>query len=234
VTAMRRSLLAVLFCLFAAPAAGQTLADYDYEYLSFRGLGVDAGYMWATKVENTEQFSIRLDLGYLGPGVRIIPSLSYWGSRFTDDELDDLATRINQQSGTAVQGEDLGPLKWTDISLSLDGHFVWNTPLDVLTYLGAGLGFHALNGQGDAIDDTFVEDLLDTIAAGVSGIAGVEFGPVDRLRLYGEGRFTAMNSIQYLSVRGGVQFMFSQGDEVTVGGAVPALPPETGTARGSR
>lgn len=210
---MRRSLLALgLACLAihggASGAAAQTLADYDYEYLSFRGIGVDLGYMWPTKVEPTEQWGLRIDLGYLGPGVRIIPSVGYWRSTLTNDELDDLATRINQQTGSIIQGSDLGPIDWSDLSLSLDGHFVWNAPLDVLTFLGAGLGFHALNGQGAAIDDTIMEDLLDAITLGANAIAGLEIEPMDRFRVYVEGRYTAMNSIQYLSARAGLQFMF--------------------------
>lgn len=219
---MRRFLLTLGFLAAAAPAAAQTLADYDYENLAFRGLGVDLGYMWANKVENTQLYSVRLDLGYLGPGIRIIPSISYWRSDVTDDELEELATRINEVTGTFVQARDLAPLRWSDISISLDGHFVWNTPLHVLTFVGGGVALHALNGQGDAIDDTFVEDLMDAINAGVSALAGLEVEPMDRLRLYGEGRVTALNSIQYLSVRAGVQFMFEPADNEQVGAAVPA------------
>jgi opacity protein-like surface antigen len=227
---MRRCLLALgLACLAAtagaADAEAQTLADYDYEYLRFRGVGLDLGYIWPDKVENTRRYGLRLDLGYLGPGVRIIPSLGYWRSELTDEELEDLAGRLSQNTGVALSASDLGPIEWSDLSLSVDGHFVWNTPLDVLTYVGAGLGFHALNGQGDAIDDTFIEDLLDAITAGASAMAGLELEPVDRFRVYAEGRYTAMNSVQYLSARAGVQVMFGT-DETTVGSAVPAPPLE--------
>lgn len=207
---------------FAGAAPAQTLADYDYEYLRFRGVGADIGYIWATKVTNTQQYSLRLDLGYLGPGVRIIPSISYWQSRLKQEELDDLATRLGQQTGATIDGGDLGPIEWSDLSLSVDGQFVWNTPINVLTFVGGGLGFHALNGQGDAVDDTFVEDLLDDIAVGASALAGVEFEPVDRLRVYAEGRYTAMNSLQYLSARAGLQFMFFPDRSVEVGAVVPA------------
>lgn len=226
---MRRCLLALGTALLAAqgavsPADAQTLADYDYEYLGFRGIGIDAGYIWPSKVEQTEQFGLRLDLGYLGPGVRIIPSLSYWRSEFTAEELQDLATRIGGQAEVPLDGDDLGAIEWSDISLSLDGHFVWNAPLDVLTFVGAGLGFHALNGQGAAIDDTIVEDLLDAITAGASAMAGFEFEPIDRFRVYVEGRYTAMNSIQYVSARGGVQFMFGGTEPIQIGAALPAPP----------
>ena len=227
-TAMRRLrltpglLVAAAAGSLAAPAAAQSLADYDYENLAFRGVGVDVGYIWADKVEDTELYSARLDLGYLGPGVRIIPSLSYWSSQFTRGELEDLALRLSQASGTFVEVDSLAPLKWSAISLSLDGHFVWNTPVHILTYVGGGVGLHALNGQGAAIDDTFVEDLLDAIYAGVSALAGFEFEPLNRLRVYGEGRYTALNSIQYTSVRAGLQFMFMQGETDQVGAAMPA------------
>lgn len=221
---MRAIFLAMGLLLAVGPAAAQSLEDYDYEDLRFRGLGLDIGYIWPDKVESTEMYSVRLDLGYLGPGVRIIPSISYWSSRLTGEELDQMADRINNLTGGSIQGSDLGPIEWSDISLSVDGHFVWNTPIDVLTWAGAGLGFHALNGSGQAVDDTFVEDLLDAISAGFALLAGAEVEPVDRLRVYGEGRYTIMNSIHYPSLRAGVQLMFSSGVGLTAGAAAPVPP----------
>jgi hypothetical protein len=234
---MRRSLLALGLALaapalagtLASPAAAQTLADYDYENLEFRGVGVDFGHIWADKVRNTGMYSVRIDLGYLGPGVRIIPSISYWSSEFTREHLDVLADRIHEATGAEVDGrpltgEDLGRIRWSDISLSIDGHFVWNTPFRVLTFVGAGFGLHALNGQGEAIRGTFVEDLLDDISASLAPLIGFEFEPLNRLRVYGEGRYTIMNSIQYLSARGGLQFMLSPGTGIPVGMAVPPPP----------
>jgi opacity protein-like surface antigen len=221
---MRRFLLALGLLAAAAPTTAQTLEDYDYEDLRFRGVGFAVGYMWPDKVVDTEVYSLRLDLGYLGPGVRIIPSLSYWSSELTTAELNQMADRINNLTGGSIQGSDLGPIEWSDIALSLDGHFVWNTPVGLLGYLGAGIGFHALNGQGQAVDDTFVEDLLDAITAGFAAIAGLEFEPIDRLRIYGEGRFTAMNSIQYPSVKAGLQLMFSPGIGLTSGSVAPVPP----------
>lgn len=222
---MRRLILALGLTIAATPAAAQTLADYDYENLEFRGIGLDLGHLWADRVRNTAMYSVRLDLGYLGPGVRIAPSLSYWSSEFNLDELDVLAARLSDATGViGLTGEDLAPIRWSDLSLSLDGHFVWQTPIDVLAFAGAGFGLHALNGQGAAIEGTFVEDLLDSIAAGLALIGGAEFEPVPRWRVYGEGRYTIMNSIQYLTVSGGLQFMITQGTGVPVGMAAPAPP----------
>lgn len=235
-TTTPRSAAGLLFALLlgagagaGAPAAAQTLADYDYENLGFRGVGLDIGYIWPDKVEGTSMYSARLDLGYLGPGVRIAPSISYWTSKFNREELDILAARLGETTGAVITGEDLGPIRWSAISVSADGHFVWNTPIHVLAYVGVGVGLHAMNGQGDAIQDTFVEDLLDSIAASLAPLAGLEFQPLPRLRVYAEGRYTIMNAIQYLSARGGLQFMFGQDNGVPVGMAIPApaVPVET-------
>ena len=224
----RLPLLAATLALVAAlgaasPAAGQTLADYDYDQLTFRGLGLGAGYLWSPRIEDTEQYSLRIDLGYLGPGVRMIPSISYWSSEVEAGEIAELADRLG------IPTADLGVIEWSDISLSLDSHFVWSTPLGFLTYLGVGVGLHALNGQGPAIDDTFIEDLLDDVTAGVTGIAGIEFEPVRRLRFFVEGRYTAMTSLRFTTVRGGVQVMFSRGN-AEVGVVPPAPDPGPGRA----
>ena len=230
---MRRPLsllLAVLGIGFAAgEARGQTLADYDYVNLTFRAFGLGAGYMWSDRITDTEHYTVRFDLGYLGPGIRIVPSVTYWDSEIEEAELDDLATRISQQTGVAIQGSDIGPVEWSDISLDVDAHFVWSVPFGLLTFVGAGAGLHALNGRGAAVDDTFVEDLLDDITLGVNGIAGFEFEPINRIRIFVEGRYTAMSSLRYATARGGAQIMLSRGN-VEVG-AVPA-PPAPAPVRG--
>lgn len=215
--------LAALAALAApAPAAAQSLADYDYENLTFRAAGLGGGYLWSGRVDDTEQYTLRIDLGYLGPGIRIVPSIGYWASEIEGSEIDSLATRLG------VPPTRLGPIEWSDISLSVDAHFVWSVPFGILTFVGTGVGLHALNGRGPAVDDTFVEDLLDDITAGVNGVAGFEFEPINRLRVYVEGRYTAMSSLRYGSVRAGVQVMFSRGN-VQVG-AAPAPARGTGLA----
>ena len=208
VTRMRRLLPILLATIVVTPCAlgAQTLEDYDYENLSFRGFGVDVGRIWPNKVEAAGMYSLRVDLGYLGPGVRIAPSLGVWSSRLKQSELQRLADQLNDL-GASIDAADLQDINWSDLYLNLDAHLVWTTPLQAFTYVGAGVGFHALNGQGAAIQDTFVEDLLDSISASVDAIAGVEFEPMDRLRLYTEARFTLMSDINYLGARIGGAFM---------------------------
>jgi hypothetical protein len=213
---MRRTLATLLVTAACAlPATAQTLADYDYENLAFRGVGLDYGYVWPTRVEPAPHYAVRFDLGYLGPGVRIAPTLSYWSSRMSDAELARLATRLEQlpsvqQAGVTIDPADFGRIDWSALAAAIDAHAVWTAPLGVLTFFGAGAGVHLLNGRGDAIADTFVEDLLDTISAGISVFAGLEYPLTQMFRLYGEARYTLLSDIRYPGVR--------------IGGAV-MLPP---------
>jgi hypothetical protein len=155
---------------------------------------------------------MRLDLGFLGPGVRISPSISYWSSTIRTRELARLAEQLNrlpslQDRNITIQPAELGQISWSDLSASLDAHVVWTTPFNLFTYIGAGVGLHALNGKGSAVEGTFVEDLLDSTSGAVAFMAGVETQPFARLRVYGEGRFTLVSDLKYPGFRVGAAFM---------------------------
>ena len=76
--------VALLVLLQPGVAQGQGLAEFDYENLAFRGFSVEGGYICPTRVEPTFSIGTRLDLGYLGPGVRIVPGITYWSSTMKD------------------------------------------------------------------------------------------------------------------------------------------------------
>jgi hypothetical protein len=103
---------------------------------------------------------------------------------------------------------DLGQIDWTDIALSLDGHFVWSVPFDMLTYLGLGVSGHLVNGDGAVINDTFVEDLLDSVSAGLNVHWGLEWPIHHNFRFYGLSRYELQEDLRYLELRVGGQFMF--------------------------
>ena len=220
---MRYHKILITLLLICAPASAgaQTLADYDYENLAFRGIGLDYGFIWPSKVKATPTYTIRLDLGFLGPGVRIAPIVSYWTSEMRRTELDRLADQINRlpplmRDSVALSADDLGNITWSDLAIGVDTHLLWTTPVGLITYVGAGASIHALNGHGDFIESTFVEDLLDSTAAGISLMAGMEFELTPRVRLYGEARYTLVTDIRYPGVRFGGSLM---------------LPPRTASAQ---
>jgi hypothetical protein len=190
---------------------GQDLADLDYANLSFRGFGVDWGYLWPTRVERTAAASLRIDLGYAGPGLRILPSITYWSSPFEPREITELEDRIGRliagQTGGPPPALDLGRIAWRDVAVGVDAHIVWDTLFDLLTYGGLGVAAHVLDGDGDAIAGTFIDDLLDSVTAGFNLHFGMEYPVSDWFRLYGVGKYEVLSDLQYFNVRAGLQIM---------------------------
>jgi hypothetical protein len=194
-------------------ASAQELADFDYVNLAFRGLGLEAGLIFPTRVEPTYSLGMRMDLGYLGPGLRVVPSISYWSSSMKRAEVAELEERVEElvdreaPPGAPPASVNLGTIDWSDLVLSADAHVVWSIPFDLLSYVGLGASAHILNGGGEAIADTFIEDLLDTVTAGANIHAGLERLVSDHFRLYGTGRFEVLENFQYFALRVGAQFM---------------------------
>ncbi|MGD8320283.1 MAG: hypothetical protein PVJ02_07510 [Gemmatimonadota bacterium] len=211
-----RGVMAVALAAWVAPAAlsAQDLADFDYEHLSFRGIGPEIGYIWPSRVEPTQTVGVRMDLGYLGPGLRIVPSITYWKSAFKQSEIRKLEDRVSSlivgQTGGPPPTVDLGEIDWSDVALSVDAHVVWRVPYDVLTFAGLGVSAHLLNGNGSSINGTFVEDLLDSVTAGFNLHAGAEYLLASNLRIYGEGRYEVLGDLQYPGIRIGLQLFTGQ------------------------
>lgn len=211
-------LLGVLFALVvllgARPAAAQGLADFDYENLSFRGISADGGYMMpSSRVESAATYGARVDLGFLGPGVRITTGFSRWDSFLTDAEVGKLESQLDSliaaqaEPGANPTSVDLGRISWADVAINADAHLIWEVPFGVLTYTGLGATAHVLQGGGPAIEGTFVEDLLDSVRAGVNAHGGLEIPVHPRFRLLGEARYELLENLRYLQLRAGGQIM---------------------------
>lgn len=201
------------------PAAGQRpdLSEFDYENLSFRGVGIDVGYLAPNNVQSTLSIGGRVDLGYLGPSFRIVPHVSYWSSSFEPSEVRGLEAQVRSlierelPAGTPAPAVSLGTIKWSDLALGLDGHYVWAVPtLGALTFAGLGTSAHFLNGSGEAITGTFVEDLLDSWTVGVNVHGGAEVPMSDQLRLYAVARYHLLEDLRAFEIRVGGQIMFGE------------------------
>jgi hypothetical protein len=212
-------LLAVLFALLillgARPLAAQGLADFDYENLSFRGAALDVGYMVpSSRVESTASYGGRIDLGFLGPGVRVTTGFNRWSSYLTREEVGKLERQLDalmaEQAGDtiALPPVSLGTISWSDVAINTDAHLIWSVPFGVVTYAGLGATAHVLRGGGRAIEGTFVEDLLSTVRAGVNAHGGLEVPVHPRVRLVGEARYEVLEDLRYLHLRAGGQIMF--------------------------
>jgi len=190
---------------------GQDLADFDYENLSFRGWGFEWGYAYPSRVEPMESFGVRIDMGYLGPGLRIVPSVTYWKSPFQASEIEELEERVaglvENQGGGAAPSVDLGTIDWSDVVVGVDAQVMWSIPWGFLSFGGLGVAAHVMNGDGAAINGTFIEDLLDSVAAGFNLHAGLEYPVSSRFRINGQGRYEVLGDLQYFQMRFGAQVM---------------------------
>ena len=194
-------------------ARAQELAYYDYENLSFRGVSFEVGYLYADNVEDTETLGVRFDLGFLGPGFRLMPGVTYWESTMAQSEVDEFEARLGtltvDQGGTVPPGGfDLDVIDRKDIVVSMDGHYVWAVPLNLFFSAGVGMSAHFLNGAGPAIDGTFVEDLLDSVSAGFNLHAALEYPIADRIRIHGGSKVEVLGDLNYLEFRGGLTFIW--------------------------
>ncbi len=194
-------------------AWAQDIVDYDYENLSFRGISFDLGYLDADNVENTRTLGVRFDLGFLGPGFRLMPGVTYWTSEMAQAEVTQFETRLGAltatQGGTVpLGGFDLGVIDRSDVLVSVDGHYVWATPLNLFFSTGVGMSAHFLNGAGPAIDGTFVEDLLDSVSAGFNLHVGLEYPITDRVRIHGRSKVEVLGDLNYLEFGGGLTFIW--------------------------
>jgi hypothetical protein len=192
-----------------APLAAQGLAEFDYENLSFRGIMLDAGWVRPGRLDAVGSFGARLDLGYLGPGVRVTTGFSRWASELRRAEVAiferQVADLVEAETGSRPE-VNLGRITWSDVALNADAHVVWRVPGGILTYAGGGATAHVMRGGGEAVDGTFIEDLLNTIRAGVNVHGGVEFPLTDRFRIVGESRIELVQSVTYGQVRAGLQY----------------------------
>lgn len=210
--AVRFAVALAAACLaFPLALAGQDVADIDYEHLSFRGFGLELGYLWPDRVEPTPTYGVRFDLGYAGPGLRVTPSITYWRSDFEAEEIiefeDRIADLVAEQNGGVRPNLDLGRIRYSDIALALDTHVVWELPLDLLTFGGLGVTAHFIDGDGTVIAGTFVEDLLDSVQPGFNLHLGAEYPVTNSMRAYTVGRYEVMPDLRYFHVRIGWQIM---------------------------
>lgn len=214
---MKRFLaLAALALALCTPAAlgAQTLEDYDYENLEFRGLGVHLGYVFPMKVESTLALGVRADLGMLGPNVRIVSGLGFWSSHLKQSEVDRLGEQLirvcERQPDAFCPGRfDLGRIRFSDFALEAEAHYLFeNTPLVVTPYAGGGLGVHFQNGSGEAINGTFIEDLLDAVAPALNLTAGVQLPLGPAFHLFGEARYVLVSDVPYAALSAGGSWTF--------------------------
>tara|TARA_B110000014_G_scaffold257393_1_gene241926 strand:- start:679 stop:1392 length:714 start_codon:yes stop_codon:yes gene_type:complete len=193
----------------------QELADYDYENLGFRGISFEYGNILFKTYEETEAYSVKLDLGFLGPGVRMATRASYWSSEMLPEELVSFESSLNAmilaQGGVLPgNGLEIGSIKRDNMSVSVEADYVWRIPLGMLLSTGLGASAHLVNGTTKIPDDTFLNGLLDSFTAGFNVHSGLEYLVTDRIRLYGDSRIGLAGNVRFFQFGGGLTILWGE------------------------
>ena len=183
------------------------LAAYDYANLGFRGIVAEAFVVYPNGTESTVGFGGRVDLGYLGPNVRVQFRGGYWSSQLKESEVVEFETRIadlvEDQNGFRPT-IDLGVIKRKAAIVGGDFHWVFAPTAVLRPYMGIGAELYVLSGSGASIDDTFVDDSLDLLTVGASAVAGLEASLGSTFSVFGEGRGSLAAAMRSFSIAGGI------------------------------
>ena len=189
----------------AGDVAAQNLEEYDYANLGFRAIGVDVVWVNAKDAKGTVGFGVRADLGFLGPSVRVVPRFAFWQADIEDQAVDKLERNLEALCVPPDCNIELGEMQRDYWVVGLD--LQWTLANRTLApYLGAGADLYILDDSGQAIDGTFLGDVV--VTAGLSGVGGLQFDPGKHLRLYADVRGTLVTSASNVAVYAGVAYRF--------------------------
>lgn len=195
----------LLLVVAARPAAAQNLEQYDYANLGLRAIGAELLYVDPSQNEGTVGFGAKLDLGFLGPGIRVVPRFAYWKADVEGSSIDELERQLEEVSELEPGSVNLGAIDRSAYVVGADVHFIASLAR-VSPYIGAGLDIYALNDDGEAIRGTFLDDLV--VTAGVSAVGGLQVALSPGWSVFGELRATAVTDASSLGGAFGVYYTF--------------------------
>jgi len=199
--------VALLALLPAALPAQGFFEQFSYEGLRLAGLGVEMGGVVSDRLTAEPTPALRVDYGVLAPRLRVMFGASYFRAEFNPDEIARFEQRLRLVVLDPTGDFTINVRSITWSQLALDGDLQYLFPADrVQTYLGLGIGVHVRDGDGTAIDGTFVEDALDEIGAGVNATIGAEFHLSPAWRFTLDGRGVIASGLSTVSLRSGIMY----------------------------
>jgi hypothetical protein len=182
---------------------GSVFQRLGLDKLQLTGVGLSAGPVYPAKSLATQAYSVHGDYGMIARDWRVVFVVTYWGSELRRDVVDRFGEQI-RRSVVDPAGDDtvqIGRVTISDVALETD--LRWS-PLPgrvIRPYGGVGVGAHVINAENKFIAGTFVESALDNIAAGLTGIAGVDLALGRALSVGAQGRYTLLSTVRFASLR---------------------------------
>jgi len=154
---------------------------------------------------------VHADYGEVTPPWRVVFMVTYWESEFRAREVNRLAEQI--RAATIDPSRDdtvaLGRVTVSDIALETDLRWSPLRTAAIRPYLGGAFGAHVINAENKFISGTFVESALDNIAAGFSGLAGLDTAPLRGLSVMIQARYSLLSNTRFLTLRAGGSYYFN-------------------------
>jgi len=193
------------------PAQG-VLNEFSYDNLRLSGIQVDVGVLGASQLMGTTVGGVRLDFGRIAPKVRLLLGLSYFRSDFDSEALSRFEARLDSfvNPGTP-DSVAVGQIRLGDIVGDVDFQLMFPQGSGITAYVGTGVSIHVRNGSGDLINETFVEDALDVVTAGLNGTIGFEFNLSPAWRFTLDGRGVLSSGLSTASLRTGIMYRLKAG-----------------------
>ncbi len=185
--------------------------QFSYEGLRFSGIGLEAGAVWSTRLTAEPIGALRVDFGHFAPKVRVLVSATYFKGDFRADEIEEFERQLEEIVDDPTVSIDVGTITWADFGFALDLHYLFEPARRVRPYAGLGIGLHFRNGDGEAINGTFVEGALDMVDVGLIGSAGFEIAITRSVLLTADVRGEVTTELLTGSVRGGLTYRLPQG-----------------------
>ncbi len=210
-TSFSKGTVLTLLALWSAPGSAHAqgfLDQFSYDGLGFSGIGFDIGLVGSDRLTTEISGGVRVDYGMIAPRVRVMFGANYFKGELSQDEILEFEAQLlqNVQDPTGDATVDVGEITWSNLEVTLDLQYLFPAGPRFLTYIGLGIGAHLRNGSGPAIENTFVEDALDTIAASADLTLGMDFALSDNVLFTTDVRGSLSSELVMASARAGFMY----------------------------
>jgi hypothetical protein len=203
--------LALLVCPQVA-VAQSFLEQFSYDGLRFTGIGFEFGGVTSDRLTRGLTGAVRIDYGRIAPKVRVLLGVSYFKGEFNAVEINEFAMGIGRVVNPAMSSLiDIGTITWSDIEADIDLQYMLEAGRRVTNYVGVGFAAHVRNGTGTVIDDTFVEDALDTIDAGLNLSLGTAIELMPEIHFTLDFRGGLASELRTATARAGLMYRVAGG-----------------------
>jgi hypothetical protein len=210
------AMLAAVLLLMIVPglhAQGDSSSVFErlgLDRLRFSAIGVEAGIADPVHVIPTQSYAVHADYGEIAPHWRVSFSASYWGSRYTDETVNQYLRALGRVI-IDPSADDTIPrptITISDVALEMDVRWFPLRHTFARPFAGVGFGAHVLNAESPFIAGTFVESALDNISMGIAASVGVEMELGSRLSFGGQARYTMLSPVRFGAFRAMASYHF--------------------------